>query len=164
MLAAVTGQITKHWFTDLGMQYSTNENRVERSDTVLRYQPEIGKVVNFGYRFTRDTLEQIDLSTEWPIGGRWTGLARYNYTLQDRRLLEGLLGVEYNAGCWAARFVLHRFVSATQAYVNAMFFQLELTGVSGLGSSPLEFLRQNITGYTKTNEKRPVDFNPFPSF
>ncbi|MBI3528602.1 MAG: LPS-assembly protein LptD [Betaproteobacteria bacterium] len=164
VLAAATGQITKHWFTDLGMQYSVNDNRTERSNAVLRYQPDVGKVVNFGYRFTRDTLEQVDLSTEWPIGGRWTGLARYNYTLRDRRLLEGLLGVEYNAGCWAARFVLHRFVSATQEYVNAMFFQLELNGVSRIGSSPLELLRQNITGYTKTNEKRPADFNPFPSF
>ena len=146
------------------MQYSASESRVERSNAVLRYQPEIGKVANFGYRFTRDTLEQVDLSTEWPIGGRWSGLARYNYTLQNRRLLEGLLGVEYNAGCWAARVVLHRFVSATQEYVNAMFFQLELNGISGIGSSPLELLRQNITGYTKTNERRPVDFNPFPSF
>ncbi len=164
VLAAVTGQITKHWFTDLGMQYNVNDHVTERSSAVLRYQPDSGKVVNFGYRFTRDSLEQLDLSTEWPIGGRWTGLARYNYSLQDRRLLEGLLGVEYNAGCWAARFVLHRFASATQEYVNAMFFQLELTGISGLGSSPLEVLRQSITGYTKTNEKRPVDFNPFPSF
>jgi LPS-assembly protein len=164
VLAAVTGQITNHWFTDLGMQYSLDQNRVERSDVALRYQPDIGKVVNFGYRFTRDTLEQVDLSTEWPIGGRWTGLARYNYTLQDRRLLEGLLGVEYNAGCWAARFVIHRFVSGTLEYVNAMFFQLELTGLSRIGSNPLELLRQNITGYEKTTEKRPVDFNPFPSF
>ena len=164
VLAAVAGQITNHWFTDLGMQYSLDQNRVERSDAVLRYQPDIGKVVNFGYRFNRDTLEQVDLSTEWPIGGRWTGLARYNYSLQDKRLLEGLLGVEYNAGCWAARFVVHRFVSATLEYVNAMFFQLELTGVSRIGSNPLELLRQNITGYEKTNEKRPVDFNPFPSF
>ena len=164
VLAAVTGQITKHWFTDLGMQYSTSQSRVERSNSVLRYQPDFGKVVNFGYRFTRDTLEQVDLSTQWPIGGRWTGLARYNYTLRDKRLLEALLGVEYNAGCWAARFVMHRFVSATQEYVNAMFFQLELNGISRIGSSPLELLRQNITGYEKTNEKRPVDFNPFPSF
>ena len=159
VLAAVTGQITKHWFTDLGMQYSTSQSRVERSNSVLRYQPDFGKVVNFGYRFTRDTLEQVDISTQWPIGGRWTGLARYNYTLRDKRLLEALLGVEYNAGCWAARFVMHRFVSATQEYVNAMFFQLELNGISRIGSSPLELLRQSITGYEKTNEKRSVDFN-----
>ena len=164
VLAAVTGQITRHWYTDLGLQYSLEDDQVERSTTVLRYQPEIGKVINFGYRFTRDTLEQVDFSSEWPLSGRWTGLARYNYSLQDKRLLEGLVGVEYNAGCWAARFVLHRFVSATQEYVNAMFFQLELTGISRIGSSPLELLRQNITGYEKTNDRRPVDFNPFPSF
>jgi LPS-assembly protein len=137
---------------------------VERSNTVLRYQPDFGKVVNFGYRFTRDTLEQFDLSTQWPVGGRWTALARYNYTVRDNRLLEGLLGVEYNAGCWAARFVMHRFASATQEYVNAMFFQLEFNGISQIGSSPLELLRQNITGYAKTNERQPLDYNPFPSF
>ncbi len=164
LLAAATGQITKRWFTDLGMQYSTLSNRVERSNAVLRYQPEIGKVVNFGYRYTRELLEQVDLSTQWPLGGRWSGLARYNYTLRDRSLLEGLLGLEYNAGCWAARFVVHRFVSATQEYVNAMFLQLELTGISQIGSSPLEVLRQNITGYEKTNRTVPSDFNPFPAF
>jgi LPS-assembly protein len=164
VLAAVTGQITRHWYTDLGTQYSLENDQVERSSVVVRYQPEPGKVVNFGYRFTRDMLEQIDFSTEWPIRGRWTGLARYNYSLQDRSLLEGLLGVEYNAGCWAARLVLHRFASATQEYVNSMFFQLELTGVSRIGSSPLETLRQNITGYEKTNDRPREDFNPFPAY
>jgi LPS-assembly protein len=164
VLAEATGQITRHWYTDVGAQYSLEDNKVERGNTVLRYQPEIGKVLNFGYRFTRDTLEQVDLSTEWPVGGRWTALARYNYSLQDKRLLEGLFGVEYNAGCWAARVVLHRFVSATQEYVNSMFFQLELTGVSRIGSNPLDLLRQNITGYEKTNARRPPDYNPFPSF
>ena len=82
----------------------------------------------------------------------------------DRSLLEGLLGVEYNAGCWAARFVMHRFATATQEYTNAVFFQLELTGVSRIGASPLELLRQSITGYGKASEKHPQDFNPFPSY
>lgn len=164
VLAAMTGQITNHWYTDLGVQYSIEQSRVERGNAVLRYQPEIGKVFNLGYRFTRNSLEQADVSAEWPIGGRWTGLVRYNYSVQDKRLLEGLLGLEYNAGCWAARVVLHRFASATQEYVNAMFFQLELTGLSRIGSSPLELLRQNISGYEKTNDNRPINFNPFPSF
>lgn len=163
VLAAVTGQVTNHWFTDVGVQYSTNDNKFERSNARIRYQPEPGKAVNFGYRFTRDALEQLDLSAEWPIHGRWTGLFRYDYSLQDRKLLEGLVGVEYNAGCWAARVVLHRFVSATQEYVNAMFFQLEFTGISRIGSSPLEVLRQGISGYQPTNPKTPPEFNPFPA-
>ena len=164
ILAAMTGRITPTWAADLGVQYSAITSRTERSNVALRYQPAIGKVMNFGYRFTRDTLEQVDLSSQWPIGGRWTGLARWNYTLRDKRLLEGLAGVEYNAGCWTARFVVHRFVSATQEYINAMFFQVELSGVSKIGSNPLELLRQNVTGYTKTNEPRPAERNPFPAY
>jgi len=164
ILAAMTGRITPNWVADVGLQYSAITSRTERSNVALRYQPAIGKVMNFGYRFTRDTLEQVDLSSQWPIAGRWTGLARWNYTLRDKRLLEGLAGVEYNAGCWAARFVVHRFVSATQEYVNAMFFQVELNGVSKIGSNPLELLRQNVTGYTKTNEPPPAERNPFPAY
>ncbi len=164
LLLAATGKLTANWLTDVGLQYSANTSRMERSNLALRYQPGIGKVMNFGYRFTRDTLEQVDLSSQWPIGGRWAGLARWNYTLRDKRLLEGLAGVEYNAGCWAARFVVHRFVSATQEYINAMFFQLELNGVSRIGSNPLELLRQNVTGYTKTNEPPPAERNPFPAY
>jgi len=166
VLAAVTGQITKNWFTDLGMQYSVIDSQTQQSNAALRYRPEIGKALNFGYRYTRGSLEQVDLSADWPVGGRWTGLARYNYSLQDKSLLEGLLGFEYTAGCWAARIVMHRFATATNEYTNAMFFQLELTGISRVGSSPLEMLRQSIPGYSygKASEKRPMDFNPFPSY
>jgi LPS-assembly protein len=164
ILAAMTGRITPNWAADVGLQYSAITSQTERSNVALRYQPAIGKVMNFGYRFTRDNLEQVDLSSQWPLAGRWTGLARWNYTLRDKRLLEGLAGVEYNAGCWAARFVVHRFVGATQEYINAMFFQLELNGVSKIGSNPLELLRQNVTGYTKTNEPPPAERNPFPAY
>jgi len=164
VLVAMTGKITPNWVTDIGVQYSGNAGRMERSNVALRYRPGIGKVMNFGYRFTRDTLEQVDLSSQWPFGRHWNGLARWNYTLRDKRLLEGLAGIEYNAGCWAARFVMHRFVSATQEYINAMFFQLELNGVSRIGSNPLELLRQSVTGYTKTNEPLPAEHNPFPAY
>ena len=92
VLVAMTGRITPNWVTDIGVQYSGNASRLERSNAALRYQPGIGKVMNFSYRFTRDTLEQVDLSSQWPIGRRWNGLARYNYTLLDKRLLEGLAG------------------------------------------------------------------------
>lgn len=164
VLAAMTGRLSNKWIADIGLQYNANQSRMERSNAALRFQPEQGKLVNLGYRFTRDTLEQVDISSQWPIAGRWTGLVRWNYTLRDKRLLEGVIGLEYNAGCWAGRLVMHRFVSNTQEYVNSIFFQLELNGVSRIGSNPLEVLKQNITGYTRTNEPRPVERNPFPVY
>ena len=53
-------------------------------------------MLNLGYRFTRNSLRQIDMSTQWPLSGRWHGVARWNYSLQDGRILEALGGLEYN--------------------------------------------------------------------
>ncbi len=43
----MTGRITTNWVTDVGLQYSANANRMERSNVALRYQPAIGKVTEF---------------------------------------------------------------------------------------------------------------------
>ncbi|HYL19511.1 MAG TPA: LPS-assembly protein LptD [Burkholderiales bacterium] len=149
LLALFSGALTRTWSLDSGLQYGVNSSEFERFNVALRDQPEPGKVLNLGYRFTRDFLDQIDISTQWPLSRRWAGLARYNYSLSDKALLEALAGLEYNAGCWTLRFVLHRFVTATQERTNTFFFQIELTGLSRLGSSPLELLRQGIGGYTQ---------------
>lgn len=164
LLAVVSGAITPSWITELGLQYSAVDSQMVRSNFALRYRPEVGKVANFGYRFTRGALEQLDLSTQWRLTSKWSGLARWNYSLRDSRMLEGLTGVEYNAGCWGARFVAHRFVSSTQEYVTSFFLQLELTGVSRIGPNPLDTLRQNIVGYTDTTEPPPSDRSPFPAY
>lgn len=149
LLAAFSGALTRTWTLDAGLQYGVAQSQVERFNVALRNQPEPGKVLNIGYRYTRDFLQQVDLSAQWPLSRRWTALGRWNYSLQDSALLEALAGIEYNAGCWTARFLLHRFVTNTQERTNALFFQIELSGLSRLGSSPLELLRQGIGGYSR---------------
>ena len=151
LLVALSGQLTRAWSVDTGLQYGVDTSETDVFDLGVRYLPEPGKVLNLSYRYTRDFLEQVDLSAQWPLTRRWAVVGRWNYSLRDDALLEALAGFEYNAGCWAARFVLHRFVSATLERTNAFFFQLELTGLSRVGSSPLELLRQGIGGYTRPN-------------
>jgi LPS-assembly protein len=97
-------------------------------------------------------IEQVDLSAQWPIMRNLSGLARWNWSIQDRKLLEGLVGVEYNAGCWQVRAVAHRFITATQQYSTSFQLQLELSGLSRIGINPLETLRQNIAGYRRSDE------------
>jgi hypothetical protein len=60
----------------------------------------------------------------------------------------------------SARFVLHRFVTNTQERTNAFFFQLELSGLSRLGTNPIEVLRQGISGYTPPS-LRPARSEPY---
>ena len=62
--------------------------------------------------------------------------------------MEALVGFEYNAGCWAARVVAHRFVTGVDEESTSLFFQLELKGLSRIGNNPLKLLRQNINDYT----------------
>jgi LPS-assembly protein len=154
LLAAVSGQISERWFLDSGFQYSTSQSTFRKSNIAARFV-DGGRLVNLSYRFTRDSLKQVDLSTQWPLGRAapgWTLLARANHSFKDRKLLEGLLGVEYNQGCWEFRMVAHRFTTATQQYSNSIQFQLELKGLSKLGINPLETIRQNIPGYRPSTE------------
>ena len=159
-LAALSGRITTKITADVGWQYNQDLSRTEKVSMGVRYQPELGKVVNFGYRYTNGTLRQIDTSVQWPLARHWHGVARMNYSLQDGKILEGLAGLEYNADCWTMRFVFQRFATATQEASTAIFVQLELNGFTQVGSNPLQALRQSVPGYTKINQTTaaPLDF------
>ena len=155
-LAALSGQLSDRWWLDSGFQYSASTRQFQKTNVAARYNAEGGRLLNFSYRFTRDSLKQIDVSTQWPFGSKapaWTLLARANYSIQDRRLIEGLLGVEYNQGCWEFRLVAHRFATAAEIYSNSIQFQLELKGLSKLGINPLETLKQNISGYRRSDDR-----------
>lgn len=152
VLAAISARIFPAWVLEGGVQYNTHQSRSEKLSAAVRYQPEAGKVLNLGYRFTRNTLEQVDISTQWPIFNNVYGLMRWNYSVRDHKILEALVGLEYNAGCWSLRTVAHRFATATGKDSDSIFIQLELNGVSRLGSNPLDVLRQNISGYTKSED------------
>jgi LPS-assembly protein len=155
-LGAVSGQVSDHWSLDSTFQYSASNNRFQQSNLAARYADDRGRLVNFSYRFTRDSLKQVDISTQWPFGKAapgWTLLARVNHSLKDRRLLEGLFGLEYNQGCWEFRLVAHRFTTATNQYSNSIQLQLELKGLSKLGINPIDTIRQNIAGYRRSEDR-----------
>ena len=147
-IAAISGRLTQHISTDTNIQMDESKLWTEKLRTGVSYQPDTGKVLNLGYRFTRDVLEQVDTSVQWPIAGNWHGVARANYSLKDDKILAGLAGFEYNACCWALRFVVQRLTTATQTTSTAVFVQLELKGLMGIGNNPLHVLQQSIPGYT----------------
>ena len=170
LLAAFSGLVAPNWTVDAGWQYTTDLSQTQRFNSSVRYQPEQGQVVNVAYRYTNgalattsqpqnalntlipslNTLRQIDVSTQWPLSGQLSAVARYNYSIQDSKALEGLLGLEYNGGCWAFRVVAHQFTTAAATQVTSLFMQLELNGLSKIGSNPLDLLRRNIGGYART--------------
>ncbi len=156
ILASVGGRVAQHWTFDTSMQYNQQAARPERFSASVRFAPEIAKVVSAGYRFHRDVLRQVDVSGQWPIAPGWYAVGRYNYSLRDGRLLEGLGGFEYNAGCWVFRAIFQRLQAAAQTTSSGIFFQLEFNGFGSLGSDEvLTFLKRNVPGYAPSNPSDP---------
>ena len=150
-LAALNGTVLPNTSLESGLQYNTRDKRFERYNVGLRYQPEIGKVLNAGYRYNRGLLDQIDVSGQWPLVGAWYGVGRYNYSIRDKRIVESVAGLEYNGSCWVARVVVQRLATAIGRTNSSLFLQLELNGFSQIGSSPLTLLKRNIPGYGRLN-------------
>jgi LPS-assembly protein len=165
IVAFASGQVTNSIGIDTSLQYTPNLSRSQKLTVAAHYLPVPGKVINAAYRYARGSIdptdparggiEQVDLSSQWPITSQLHALARWNYSLKDRKLLEGLVGFEYNAGCWQVRAVAHRFITATQQYSTSFQIQLELSGLSRIGINPLETIRQNIAGYRRSDEIAP---------
>ena len=160
LLASVGGRVSKSVSFDATMQQNYRSGHVERYSVAARYASEIAKVISASYRFNRDALRQVDIAGQWPIAPGWYGVGRYNYSFHDRRLLEGLGGVEYNGGCWVFRGMFQRLQAAQGVSSTGIFFQLELNGLGELGTDEtLMRIRRSVPGYAVTN---PRDQNLIP--
>jgi len=84
--------------------------------------------------------------------GSWYGVGRLNYSMLERRIADAIVGVEYDAGCWIGRVVATRQSTGLTEATTRLLFQLELVGLSRLGSNPLQLLKDNIPGYKLLRE------------
>lgn len=152
--AEAVAWLVGNWHARATLQWGADGDAMQRSSYYLQYQPGRDRILNVGHRYIRDQIEQIDVSTEWPLGGRWTLRARSLYSLRERQNVESYAGVEYNACCWAVRlFAARRLTQASDPsglvteQRNRMLFEFELSGLARLGASPESPLRQGLFGF-----------------
>ncbi|MCX7892918.1 MAG: LPS-assembly protein LptD [Burkholderiales bacterium] len=157
-LLGLGGIVWPNVFAEAIGVFDPDSLRAQRLNAGIRYQPAINKVLNLGYRFTDAAItpptgiRQVDVSGQWPIYGGVYAVARLNWDLNADKPVERLLGMEYNAGCWALRAVWQAFPNSAGQDTNVFFLQLELGGLASIGSNPFEILRRNIPGYTRFNQ------------
>ena len=153
ILLAASGEISPKIMADLALQYNPQTKSVARSSIGARWTPEAKHAVSVGYRLIRGSLEQVDAAGQWPLAANWYAVARMNYSLADKRVVESIGGLEYDGCCWVLRVVAQRYAVATQNATSALYVQLELNGFSRLGSNPLDALKRNIPGYQPINQQ-----------
>lgn len=155
VLLLASGRVTQETRLDASFQYNQVRSEINRVSFGVYWQPAPMKVVNAQYRrdsrnlpeIPNTNFELIDVSSQWPLSDRWYGVGRLNYLLNENRVGQTLAGVEYQADCWIFRMVSQRLPTAAGAVNTTLFLQLELNGLSSLGTNPLRALRGNIPGY-----------------
>jgi len=165
------------WTFDSSLQFDAQTHRTTRTTLTTRFNPTPYRVFNTAYRLARDQSEQIDVGWQWPLrdfsfakhddasgnqqvlgpgqglgADRWYSVGRMNFSLKDRKMVDTLLGFEYDSGCWLGRVVYERLQSTTSTSRSRILFQLEFVGLARVGSSPLKTLRDNIPRYQYLRE------------
>jgi LPS-assembly protein len=171
LLVGAAVNLDTKWSLDSTVQYNPKTNRSIRSTIGGRYSPTNYRVISAAYRFQRGTSEQLDVGWQWPLNdlwgdkdelsgkgqglgeGRWYSVGRMNYSLLDKKLVDAIVGFEYDAGCWLGRVVFERLQSSVTTANKKILFQLEFVGFSRLGSNPLQTLKNNIPRYQYLREQ-----------
>ena len=162
------------WQFDASLQYSSELSRPERSILAVRYLPAPFHALSATYRFARGLSEQVELGWQWPVyrgdgkanpgsgkcGGTLYTVGRLNYSTRDSRFTDSIAGFEYDAGCWIGRFVVERLSVGRTEATTRLLLQLELVGLSRIGSNPLQVLKDNIPGYRLLREERKGPYEP----
>ncbi|NLF54895.1 MAG: LPS assembly protein LptD [Thauera phenolivorans] len=156
LLGGFSGRISRHTSLEALAQYDADEGQTQRYNATLRYQPDYAKTLNLSYRYSRpgyvgSGLRDIDVSGQWPLGGRWYGVGRVTRSVLEDRTTEALAGLEYDGGCWVFRVAMHRFAVERDDVTKAVYVQLELNDLAGIGSNPLNLIRRSVPGYGMIN-------------
>ena len=172
---------TPRWSVDGTVQYNPDDHKSTRTALSARYNPGPYRNISAAYRYqanstptVNDGNKSVDVSWQWPLndlwgdkgkdlgpgrgqgGGRWYAVGRLNYSLQDRKLTDGVLGFEYDGCCWIGRVVLERLTTGQATANTRIMFQLEFVGFAAIGASPMRTLTQNIQRYQPLRQ-------PFPA-
>jgi LPS-assembly protein len=139
----------RNWNISTGIQWNPYAERTERAEARVQYRPGPRSVLNLGYRYQFDQLEQAEASVAWPVAEHWHVYGRVLYSLSEKQTIEQFAGFEYSSCCWNIRAVGRDYVSRrTGARDRSIYLQLELKGLSNVGQAADAFLEKAIRGYS----------------
>jgi LPS-assembly protein len=158
-------RVLQPWNLEGYLRYSPSVDRVVRTILGAQYAPGPFRTLNLTYRYARDISAQVETSWQWPLyepagAGRqldagqsgacssaWYTVGRVTYNATDNRVTDSVFGLEYDAGCWIARVAVSRLSTGVSEASTQVLLQLELVGLSRLGTNAIGVLRDNIPGY-----------------
>jgi LPS-assembly protein len=159
LIAGASLKLGAGFASETAFQYNADNNQLVKSSIGFGFSPATGKVINLGYRYTRanttldnQPINQILISGQWPLAHRVYGVARLNYDLQGHRIVDGLLGMQYDADCWTLGVGLQRYAngvntSGLETSATRVLAQLTFKGLSSVDNGLMTAFRASVAGY-----------------
>lgn len=149
-VADLTVSPSDRWTINAAYQWDPKFRREDLASLRARYLIGDGGIVNVGYRFRRDLLEQADFSFLYPVTQNWSVVGRYYYSLLDKKELEVIGGLQWESCCLAVRVVSRRYVRDRTGDLNeSLQVEFELKGLGSAGQNTERVLRRAILGYDR---------------
>ena len=147
----------RSWSARAAVEWDAEQSNTLRGDAGVQYRPGPDTVVNFGYRYREGTLEQWDAGFAWRLSRSWQLYARQVYSTLEDKSIDRFAGFEYTGCCWRLRLLGRNYVSnRTGESDNSILLQVELNGLSSVGTRSDTFLERGIRGYSPAS----VSTNP----
>ncbi len=150
-----------HWKSNIELQWDTENNELSRENYFLHYRSDDRHLFNLGYRKRLKNgdidLEQTDVSFVYAINHQYSVIARWNYSLKDKKSIDAIAGIAYNSCCWALQLLAQRRLTNTSStidndgddYDTSILVQFVFKGLGSLsGSTTRTTLEQSIYSYT----------------
>ncbi len=169
-LFAAAGQLSNEVSVNVALQYDQTKKDVVNSAYTLKYNPSQRQLVSLSKRFTKDSQNAVDVSWQWRTSANTAIMGRAAYSLGvpsanlPKGLTETLLGYEYDAGCWVFRIAANRYNTTANTKATSIYFQLDLSGLTRVGSGSIETLKRNIPGYLPFESKPTWTYDAFRPF
>jgi LPS-assembly protein len=135
------------------MEWDYEESNTLRGEASVQYRPGEDTVVNLGYRYREGRLEQWDAAFAWRLSPAWQLFARQVYSTRDNESIDRFAGFEYGGCCWRLRLLARNYISnRTGESDNSVLLQVELKGLSSVGTRSDTFLESGIRGYSPASD------------
>ncbi|MHB9841103.1 LPS-assembly protein LptD [Paraburkholderia terrae] len=145
--------------SETAFQYNADNNQLVKTSVGFGYSPAAGKVINLGYRYTRanttldnQPINQLLISGQWPLMHRVFGVGRINYDLKAQRVVDALLGMQYDADCWTLGVGFQRYANGVNSTGGTssgtrVLAQLTFKGLSSVDNGLMSAFRASVAGY-----------------
>ncbi|PLZ01664.1 LPS-assembly protein LptD [Burkholderia sp. WAC0059] len=160
VIAGASLKLGAGFASQTAISYNVDDDDIAQATAGFGYSPGTGRVLNLAYTYTRadatldyEPINQILISAQWPLSHRVYGVGRFNYDLSGHQVIDGLIGLQYDADCWTIGVGLQHYVngintSGLPSSGTRFLMQLTLKGLSNVDTSLVTAFRESVPGYT----------------